>query len=298
MNIGLRIGAYIAVGYALLVGVIFVLQRCLIYHPDKERPTEAYLAKLGLRYWPQANGFSQTNGFHGLVSTSAPRSAMGTVIVFHGNAGSAWQRDYYVKALEPMGYRVILAEYPGYGGRDGEMTETHILADAVEAIAAARRDFGDPIYLIGESMGCGVAAAAASEADHPSQTDHPIDGLLLITPWDSLVAVAQSHYWYVPASLLVKDRYDSIAYLQGFDRPVAVAMAEKDKVIPNKHTEALYDALAAPKKMWRFKNAGHSDWPDQPSAPWWKEAMDFMATGHLPRDRKINPNRGESTRFD
>lgn len=290
LNMGLRIGAYIAVGYALLAGVIFVLQRRLIYHPDKERPTETYLAKLGLRYWPQANGF------HGLVSTSAPRSAIGTVIVFHGNAGSAWQRDYFVKALEPMGYQVILAEYPGYGGRDGEMTETHIIKDAVEAIAAARRDFGGPIYLIGESMGCGVAAAAACEADHPPYA--PIDGLLLITPWDSLAAVAQSHYWYVPASLLVKDRYDSIAHLRGFDRPVAMVMAEKDKVIPNKHTQALYDALTAPRRLWRFKNAGHSDWPNQPSAPWWKEAMHFMTTGHPPRDGKIGCDRDESTRFD
>jgi uncharacterized protein len=286
LNIGLRIGAYIAVGYALLVLVIFVLQRRLIYHPDKERPTEAYLAEIGLRYWPQAYGYQ------GLVGTGTPRTVIGTVIVFHGNAGSAWQRDYFVKALEPMGYRVILAEYPGYGGRDGEMTETHILADAVEAIAAARRNFGGPIYLIGESMGCGVAAAAASE------TTPTIDGLLLITPWDSLVAVAQSHYWYVPASLLVKDRYDSIAHLQGFDRPVGVVMAEKDKVIPNKHTEALYEALTAPKRLWRFKNAGHSDWPNQPSAPWWQEAMHFMTTGHLPRDSEMNPNTDESTRFD
>jgi uncharacterized protein len=268
VGIVLRIGAYIAVGYALLVFVIFVMQRSMIYHPDKERPTEDYLVTLGLRYWPQANGYQ------GLVSDSAPQTAIGTVIVFHGNAGSAWHRDAYVKALEPMGYRVILAEYPGYGGREGKMTEMHFLKDAVEKIAAAGNDFGDPISLIGESMGCGVAAAAASESYHS------IDGLLLITPWDSLAAVAQSHYWYIPASFLIKDRYDSVAYLNGFDRPVAVVMAEKDNVIPNKHTVALYDALTAHKKLLRFKNAGHSDWPNHPSAPWWKEAMAHITANH------------------
>ena len=251
-----------------MVLVVFILQRNLIYHPDKEKPTEGYLATLGLRYWPQETGYQ------GLVSINTPQPVNGTVIVFHGNAGSAWHRDYYVKALEPIGYRVILAEYAGYGGRDGNLTEAHIVEDAMKGVSAIRAEFGDPIYLIGESMGCGVAAAAAAESSQP------IAGLLLITPWDSLAAVAQSHYWYLPARWLVKDRFDSVVHLKGFERPVAVAMAEKDRVIPNKHTMALYDALTAPKKLWRFENAGHNDWPIHPSAPWWEEAMAHITTNH------------------
>lgn len=33
-----------------------------------------------------------------------------------GNAGSARDRVYYGLAWEARGYRVVLAEYPGYGG--------------------------------------------------------------------------------------------------------------------------------------------------------------------------------------
>lgn len=266
VNIVFRYAAYFAAGYALLVLGVFALQRSLLYHPDRERPGEAYLETLGLRFWPQKNEYT------GLISETAPKTARGTVVVFHGNAGSAWHRDYYVKALEPMGYRVILAEYPGYGGRDGTLSEPRIVKDAKEAVAAARAEFGAPIFLIGESMGCGVAAAVAAD------TTEAIAGLVLVTPWDSLAALAQTHYWYLPAAWLVKDRFDSVAYLQAYDRPVAVAMAEKDRVIPNKHTLALYDALKAPKKLWRFENAGHNDWPIHPSASWWQEAMDFATT--------------------
>lgn len=268
VNIVLRYAVYLAVGYALLVLIVFALQRSLLYHPDRTKPAETYLSSLGLRFWPQANGYQ------GLISATAPRNAKGTVIVFHGNAGSAWHRDYYVKALEPMGYRVILAEYPVYGGREGVLSEEHIVRDAIETITNARSEFQGPLFLVGESMGCGVAAAIAGD---PAQA---IAGLMLITPWDSLPALAQTHYWYLPAALLVKDRFDSVAQLVSYDGPVAVAMAEKDRVIPNQHTLALYEALTAPKNLWRFENAGHNDWPIHPSAPWWKEAMTFITTNH------------------
>ncbi len=266
MTSALRYAAFIAVGYAFLVLVVFLMQRQMLYQPDRERPAGVYLATLGLRFWPRESGYM------GLISSTLPRTVKGTVVVFHGNAGSAWHRQYYVKALEPMGYRVILAEYPGYGGRGGDLSETRIVADAKAIVSAARTDFGHPLFLIGESMGCGVAAAVATD---PSQR---IAGLLLITPWDSLAALAQTHYWYLPAAWLIKDRYDSVTRLASFDRPVAIAMAEKDKVIPNRHTLALYESLTAPKNLWRFANAGHNDWPSHPSAPWWKEAIGFISS--------------------
>ncbi len=266
MNIVIRYATYFAIGYVLLVLFVFAMQRNLLYHPDKGIPDKAYLATLGLRFWPQQSGYK------GLISTTAPLPSRGTVIVFHGNAGSAWHRDYYIKALEPMGYRVILAEYPGYGGRSGVLNEPAIVEDAKSTVITARDEFGGPVFLIGESMGCGVASAIAAD---PSQA---IEGLVLVTPWDSLAALAQTHYWYLPAAWLVRDRFDSVASLRSFDRPVAVAMAENDQVIPNKHTLALYDALGAPKKLWRFKNAGHNDWPNHPEAIWWREAMLFITT--------------------
>lgn len=54
------------------------------------------------------------------------------MIVFHGNAGAAIDRSYYVDALTPLGYRVVLAEYPGYGGRSGQPREKVFVADAID----------------------------------------------------------------------------------------------------------------------------------------------------------------------
>lgn len=263
-NVAVRYAAYFAIGYALLVLVVFLLQRNLIYFPDREKPPVDQLRSMGLQFWPDRSDFK------GLIGTGKALPAKGTVIVFHGNAGSAWHRVYFVHALEPLGYRVVLAEYPGYGGRRGKMNEKNAVADARGIIANARSQFGDPVFLLGESMGSGVAAAAID-------ADQPVSGLVMVTPWDSLPSLAQTLYWYLPARWLVKDQFDSIANLQSFDRPVAVAMALNDEVIPNKHTMALFNAIKAPKRLWQFENAGHNSWPTQPNAPWWREVMAFVS---------------------
>ncbi|MGD9217632.1 MAG: alpha/beta fold hydrolase [Desulfobacteraceae bacterium] len=267
VTIVIRYTVYICIGYMLVVGLVFVLQRNLLYFPEREKPSAGQLAAVGLEFWPDASDYK---GFMGANTTQAK----GTVIVFHGNAGSAWHRYYVARALEPLGYRVILAEYPGYGGRSGKLTEKSLVADAGNIISLAQKEFGGPIYLFGESMGCGVAAAAAKGSSTP------ICGLVLVTPWDSLPSLAQTHYWYLPARWLVKDRFDSVSNLRSFHRPVAVAMAENDEVIPNRHTTKLYDALRAPKRIWRFQDAGHNSWPTGPEENWWREAMGFVATAN------------------
>ena len=265
---------YAAAGYGLLVLLVFLLQRRMIYFPDPERPSVETVKSVGLRFWPDG-----ATNYKGFISARASGHFQGTVIAFHGNAGSAWHRDYFVNALEPLGYRVVLAEYPAYGGRPGAPGETVFVQDAVETIRQVLAAFQTPVYLLGESMGCAVAAAAAA---HP---DISTAGLILITPWDSLPDLAQSLYWYLPARLLTRDRFDSVYNLRAYRHPVAVAVAMEDEVVPNKHSMRLYDALKTAKKLWRFEGSGHNNWPTHPGAPWWREAMEFVATGETAAPR-------------
>jgi pimeloyl-ACP methyl ester carboxylesterase len=271
----LRLCLFAAIGYGLLVLLVFVMQRRMIYAPEGSRPAADALQAMELRVWQAADG-----DFRGYVSRVDPSTPfLGTVVAFHGNAGSAWQRDYFIRALQPLGYRVILAEYPGYGGRPGETNETTFVRDAIGTVSKAREAFGAPIFLLGESMGCGVAAAVAAACP-----DIDASGLILITPWDSLPDLAQTHYWYLPARMLTIDRFDCVRNLRSFKRPVAVAVAKNDTVVPNKHSLRLYDSITAPKRLWEFQGAGHNSWPTGADAPWWREAMDFIttATVHIP----------------
>jgi pimeloyl-ACP methyl ester carboxylesterase len=272
MNSTIKLFLYASIGYGLLVLLVFLMQRRMIYAPESSPPADSVVQTMGLRCWPDA-----PDDFRGFVSTDSSAHYLGTVITFHGNAGSAWQRDYFIRALQPLGYRVILAEYPGYGGRRGETNETAFVQDAIATVKKARLAFGEPIYLLGESMGCGVAAAAAAAPNIDAS------GLILITPWDSLPDLAQTLYWYLPARMLTIDRFDNVGNLRSYDRPIAMVIAKNDTVVPNKHSLRLFQSLTGPKRLWEFSDAGHNSWPTEAGAAWWREAMDFVAgTNHLP----------------
>lgn len=243
----------------------FFLQRTMLYFPGKKLPSEEWAQMSGLSFWPVPD--ENYRGFVGVDLSSEPK---GTIIVFHGNAGMAADRSYYVRALTPLGYRVLLSEYPGYGGRSGSPSEEKFVADARETVELAYQEFGSPIFLWGESLGCGVASALAAESPIP------IAGVILVTPWDSLPRLAQSIYWFFPSRWFVLDKYDNVSNLQSYDGRVAVALAEKDEVIPFRHGRRLYESLDSPKKLWIFEDAGHNSWPVHPEASWWKEVMQFV----------------------
>lgn len=251
----------LAVAGLLLLAAIAMFQDHLLYFPA--RADVAGMERGGLRAWPSAQDF------RGLIAE--PSGALrGTAIVFHGNAGHAGHRGYYAAALTKLGLRVILAEYPGYGPRDGALGESSLVADALQTIALAESAYGAPLLLIGESLGAAVAAGAA--ARHAEQ----IAALLLITPWDRLEHVAAHHYPWLPVRWLLRDRYDSAAHLASFGRPVLVAVAEHDTIVPARFGIALHAALPGPKRLVVIGSAGHNEWLDRIDAAWWRDAIAFL----------------------
>jgi pimeloyl-ACP methyl ester carboxylesterase len=249
-----------------VIGAVLLLQDALVYYPTTYSIEQlAHAAnQRSVALWPTSG-----NEYRGLVTPDST-GLRGTVVVFHGNAGSALNRLHYVRALEPLGFRVILAEYPGYGAREGRPGERALVADARTTLRLAERDFGGPLYVWGESLGCGVASAVAAD------DGLPVEGLVLITPFTSLPDVAQSIYWFLPVKALVREKYDSIANLAGFKKPVAILMAEDDELIPAGHAQRIYDSLTTEKRIWTFKGAGHNTWPVSPGEKWWQEVADFV----------------------
>jgi len=242
------------------------LQYRMLYYPTPSVPSEESLAGRGISFWPSpGKGY---RGFIGITQDGAPK---GTFIVFHGNGGTAADRVFYVQALAGLGYRVILAEYPRYGGRKGELGEAAFVRDGLETVRLASELYGGPVYLLGESLGCGVAAGVAAT------TPVPVAGMVLITPWDTLRSVAQSHAPAILVRLLLKDSYDNMANLSNFRGRIAVIGAGRDSVIPMRHASNLYASLPSPsKRMWVIERADHNDWPMQVDQGWWKEIADYV----------------------
>jgi hypothetical protein len=209
--------------------------------------------------------------YQGLIAASDAPAPNGTIVLFHGNGGTALDRGFYLKPFIELGFRIILAEYPKYGGRPGKVGEKPFVAAGLETVRLAQEQYKEPLYLVGESLGCGVAAAVAK------QTSEPIAGIILITPWDTLASVAKSMFPFLPVKLVLTDKYDSIENLKSFKNKISVVGAERDEILPIKHAISLYDALPeGRKRMWIIKGAGHNDWPMHADPLLFKEITDFF----------------------
>lgn len=258
--------------YGGLLLMLVSCQRKMIYFPNhgsEERLLKEAHGK-GLSAWRNAD--RELIGW----KASPPENGSGgnAVVVFHGNAGYALHRDYFVDGFlaldDTTPWTIHIFEYPGYGARQGGPSEERFKASAGEAVASLFSENYDRLFLVGESLGTGVATHLA--ARFPER----VDGLLLITPFTSLVDVGRKHYPFLPVGLLLQERYDNLAPLEGYGGPVAFLIAEADEIIPASLGRKLYEAYAGPKRIWVQEGRGHNSLDYHPRATWWKEVVGFL----------------------
>jgi pimeloyl-ACP methyl ester carboxylesterase len=269
-----RLAIYTVIGYITICVYLSAMQTSIIYVGSNDvLSTAAAIGQAkaeGLVPWAHTTpGATAPQGYvRADFANPAPR---GTVVVFHGNGGWALDRLGYVEALTRRGFRVFLYEYPGYGGRPGRPSEAAIVPDAQVLVRSLDQAGYGPVYVWGESLGSGVAAAICADATLP------VHGLVLLTPWDNIANVGLHFYPFLPVRLLMGDKYDSVANLEHFQHPICVIRSKKDEVIPPPLTLNLYAHLPEPKKMIEFDGAGHNDWPNSPELSWWDDALNFIA---------------------
>jgi len=258
-----RVVVILFTGYALLTLLVMFFQRRLIYFPTKLtlNLAKSAAAKGGFQPWRNAAG--QIVGWY-LPATSP---STGAVLIVHGNAGSAVDRDYLAKPIRDAGNTdVFVLEYPGYGARDGAPSQESILAAADEALTLLSNR--TPIYVVSESIGAGAATHLARKHDNQ------IAGLMLLVPYDNLASVAQKQMPLFPVSLLLWDRFNPAEWLKDYRGPVGVVVAGADQVIPPEFGRRLHDGYAGPKRLQIIPGAGHNDVAGQPP-DWWKEVFSF-----------------------
>lgn len=248
----------------------YLAQRRLIYFPARQDLVrcEREAQRLGLEPWQQAGRFL---GWR--AAPNKARKATGTVLVLHGNAGAAIHRTYFrnlfqAPALE-VNFDVYLLEYPGYGPRSGHPSEPSLLDAAAEAIALLGGNTPRPLLLVGESLGAVVAAMAG--AGQPTG----VQGMLLITPFANLPAVARRHYPFLPDWFL-RDQFRADLMLPRFSGPVAFLIAGQDSVAPPELGKTLFDQYSGRKRLWVERYADHNGLDYHPLNPIWKEILRFL----------------------
>ena len=250
-----------------MLGALYLLQDRLLHYPEAiDLPAALAAAKdLQLAPWPDA---AAPRGW----LRATPETARGTIIVFHGNGGNALHRSWYADTLQQQGYRTLLAEYPGYGHRSGSKDEASLATDAAQSIVALRRQFDGTLIVAGESLGAGVAAAALAEVGSAAG----VSGVLMITPWNTLLSVASHYYPVALVRLVLRDRYDSVANLDGYTGAKLVMIAGRDSIIPAELGRQLYAGLKPKKKLLEIPGAGHNDWMSAMRTGTWREILTFL----------------------
>jgi uncharacterized protein len=251
-------------GYAAVCLLLFLMQRRLLYIPASKplKEQRTFAAGAGLEPWRDPAGT--------LIGWKRePADAVQRWLVFHGNAGMAVQRAYWADALERVSaarpLSIYILEYPGYGGRKGSPTEQSITAAALSALEALPA--GGRTHLLGESLGCAVAAHVAQA--RPER----VGGLVLVSPFNRLADVAAYHYPWLPVRALVRDRWRSDEALRDFAGPVAILAAEHDSIVPAKFGRLLHDGLKGRKQLHVVPGEDHNFLVfDQ---AWFRDAVEF-----------------------
>jgi uncharacterized protein len=247
-------------------------QRHLIYFPDKA-PLSTLLENAidqNLQCWTNSSnahiGWKRLNR---TTVTNAPQ-----FLVLHGNAGQAFYWVDFANTFQKIApCDVYLLEYPGFGARAGKPTEKTIYAAAREALSLL--DPNRKIFIVGESLGTGVAAYLAGVSGKDKLP--PVAGVLLLGPYNNMASVGQSHMWIFPVHLILRDRYPADKHLQTYSGPVGFLIGGRDQVIPSKFGRKLYESYHGPKRLWEDPAATH-DQLHRRDLDWWKEALKFLET--------------------
>jgi hypothetical protein len=271
----------VALIYFGTVALFAGLQRHLIYFPSRALASEEKMARiaapLGLEPWHDSQG--QRIGWRQMPPPNAP--AGNRMVVFHGNAGCAFDRSQYAAGFGHLDagqtWQVYLFEYPGYGGRPGVPGQESFCAAGRAAIEQLAMEDSRPIFLAGESLGSGPACALAGEMPQK------VAGLFLMTPFATLGEVAAHHFPWLPVNLILRDRWDNAAALRRYHGPVAVMLAGEDEVVTMAQGQKLFDGYTGPKRHWIDPEATHNTVSNSAMLPWWREVSDFLIESGGPR---------------
>jgi fermentation-respiration switch protein FrsA (DUF1100 family) len=236
------------VGFGGFVAMMYVLQRSMMYFPDRMRtpPSAAGLSAAEEVVLETADG-EKVVAWH-----VAPGSGKPVVLYFHGNGGALLHRSNRFRTFTADGTGLVALSYRGYGGSTGSPTEQGLLADAaaVYGFAAARYD-AQRIVLWGESLGTGVAVALAAR--------NPVARVVLEAPFTSAVDIGAAVYWFLPVRLLMKDQFRSDQHIAQVKVPILILHGARDRVVPIAYGERLFALANEPKRMVRYANGDHSD---------------------------------------
>lgn len=268
MKTALEFAGLLLILFAGLTVLLYFLQDRMIFFPQPTAP--------GIRDRYADHAISIRRGdvdltgwfFKGRIGADHP------LIVYYG--GNAEDVSLNFSSLDRFDTRSFLfMNYRGYGGSDGRPSQRALCADAVFVLDTVMKTEGiNPghVVLMGRSLGSGIAVHVAAR--------RRVGGVVLVTPFDSLTRVAQTHYPIFPVRLMLKHRFDSASLAPGIEIPALFLAAADDQIVPVRLAESLERTWGGPTTFVTVADTDHNTIETSPV--YWQAINAFLRSDRRP----------------
>lgn len=234
MNIFRSVILMLVALYILASGYLYVMQDSIVFYPTP--PVEK-----------DADSFVLEHQGQQLEVWTHNREQTTAVIYFDGNAESIERNlDYFIS--EMPGFSLYLPNYRGFGRSSGKPSQQALFADAQEVYRQVKAKH-EHVFVIGRSLGSGVAIMVAAE--------YPVDALVLVTPYDSILQLAKQNYPLMPHKLLLRHPFNSMPHAPRITNPTLVIKSETDAIVPHHNTDNLLQAFKIDVPVQTIANTDH-----------------------------------------
>jgi fermentation-respiration switch protein FrsA (DUF1100 family) len=98
-------------------------------------------------------------------------------------------------------------------------------------------------------LGTGVATHLAQNKNFA--------GIILETPFTSMIDAAKKFYPYIPVKLLLKDKFENKKNIKNINSPILVMHGEADQIVPFSMGKKIYEIANEPKYSYFTKYDNH-----------------------------------------
>ena len=281
----LRLALGLAFVYTVLVLLAWLFQERLAFPaPRASVPNPQHVGvEHGERVALVSRDGTRLAGWYLAPKAVVARQASPGLLWFYGNGENVAAIWPVVRDFQPPGTALLVVDYPGYGGSDGQTTEAglYAAADAAYAALVARPGIDQQrIYVYGRSLGSAVATYTAA--------NHPAAGLILESPFTSAGAMARHLYKLLPP-FGVALRLDNLANVRRVHCPTLLFHGDADRLVPTAMGLAVARAAAGGAEVVLIHGAGHNDTYALGGREYRDKLWDFVTNRGTPRE-----DRGES----
>ena len=233
--------------YFLILVFLYFYQRNLLYHPNENNYSEDKISvdieKVRIK---TLDNIELIGWYH-----EKNLKDFKTLIFFHGNAGSLENRIHKLNHFQDMNINFLIIAWRGFSGNKGNPSEQGLYEDGKSAIDwLIKKGVSEKnLILYGESLGTGVATHLAQNKNFA--------GVILETPFTSMIDAAKKFYPYIPVKMLLKDKFENYKKIKNIDSPILIMHGEADQLVPFSMGKKIYEIANEPKYSYFTKYDNH-----------------------------------------